>query len=154
PASNHNLPQHYATHHNPSRQAESEILRFFPTLRRAQNSRTPAARVADMLKSDTGRTYPVDLVDAALRADPTTFARMEPEALRLVHQAMGRVISDDSDDLPRARRALAAALSGVGGNDPASWEARRILTALLPAALRPNRIFDARTTQAELPRQA
>jgi putative nucleotidyltransferase with HDIG domain len=113
----------------------------------------------------------VELVEAALRVDPATLDRMEPEALRLVRQTMGRVINDDNDDLSHARQALASrlrqelhwswrneprtlALNGIGGSDPASGEARRVLAAALPGALRPNRIFDARSTQVETRREA
>ena len=74
---------------------------------------------------------------------PSPSPGLEPEAIRLVRQAMGRVISDDTDDLARARRALAAALSGRPRQRSRRMGGAPILVGVLPLVLRPNRIFDA-----------
>jgi membrane-associated HD superfamily phosphohydrolase len=100
----------YANDHGAPRLVEEEVRRLFAALRRSRNMATPPARLGEILKSELGHAYPVEATDAALRADPAAFQRLEPEALRLVRTTMARGIRDDTDDLPRARRALAAAV--------------------------------------------
>jgi cyclic-di-AMP phosphodiesterase PgpH len=144
------VPNQYANDHGAPRQAEEDVRRLFAAFRRARNTPTTAARVAESLKSELGRSYPVEAVEAALRADPVAFQRLEAEALRLVRATMARTIRDDTDELPRARRALAAVLTGRdAGLSPAALQARRALSLLLPTVLRPNRILDVAATTDE-----
>jgi putative nucleotidyltransferase with HDIG domain len=162
-----NVPKQYAVDQNAAHQTEEELLRLFAALHRTQNAHgpsaaarpaqraAPAVRLAEALKSDTGHSYPADQLEAALHIDPALLTRLEPEALGLVRLCMGRPVSDDTDDLPRARRALAASLVGPdAAGEPSVRAARQVLAALLPVALRPNRIFDQRSTQAEMRREA
>lgn len=154
-AAEQSVPKQYANDQNAPHQAEDEAHRLFAVLHRAQNTLLSAARLAEALKNDTGHLYPVAPLAAALHVDPALLTRLEPEAVHCVRQAMERPIHDDTDELPRVRRALAASLTGApGAGQPGEPAARRAFAALLPVALRPNRIFDRRGTEAEIRQEA
>lgn len=150
------VPNQYANDQNAPHQTEEEAHRFFAVVRRAQNTRTPALRVAEALKAETGHPFPIAGLETALRVDPGVLARVEPAAIQLIRNAMARPIRDDTGDLSQARRALAAAVLAVSevGATGIPPDAKRCLAAVLPAMLRPTRIFDAAATRAARRREA
>jgi putative nucleotidyltransferase with HDIG domain len=149
------VPNQYANDHTAPRRAEEEVSRFFVFIRRARNARIPTPRLVELLNKEIGRSYPLDVIQTALRVDPNALARLEPGAVHLVREAMARSIRDDTDDLPRARQALQAAALAAAfeTNGQTPKDARRLLAVILPAALRPNRVFDAVTTLSERRRE-
>ncbi len=151
----HSVANQYANDHNAPRQAEEQVRRFFASLRRARATHLSALKAAELIKSDTGHTYPPALIEATLQVEPDLLSRFEPEAVQLVRTAMARPIRDDGDDLARARRALEGGVltGGQSGEGAAQQAARRCLATVLSASLRPNRILDRPATAAERRRE-
>jgi putative nucleotidyltransferase with HDIG domain len=143
------VPKKYAVDPNAGTEAERVVERFFEAARRrrgelSSGGRTPA-RAAPAWERDLPVVLREDLMEAAVALDPATADRLRRAAVSVVRQSLAQPIHNDTNDLGRVQSripGLVAAFSLL----PAHAD---LVAGVAAAALRPNRLFEARATLEE-----
>jgi hypothetical protein len=149
------VPKKYAV--DPDAEAESEgvVHRFFDAARRRRpeaqaRARTPqrsAPRLgaAPAWERDLPTPLRGDLMEEAVALNAATADRLERAAVSVVRQSLAQPIRSDTDDLGRVQ----SRIPGLVAAFSLSAAHARLVTGVALAALRPNRLYEARATLEE-----
>lgn len=103
------------------------------------------AEIRKRLRTTTGSRISDAALISLLKIDSSSFAQIESDVSQLVTSAMTRVIHDDPADFRAAQRQIAAEARHAVGNSRTA----AIVSELAQDALRPNQIYDVKSTIAQ-----